>query len=87
MEQALEQFFAFVEGLENGTGWEGLMKVKADVCFEFLALADIVRHEHELVTVDPNRLRVDQLTDLMDPPCHPSIDSLELGPVIDNCGL
>ena len=63
------------------------MEVEADVCFQLFALADVVRHEHELVTVDPDGLRVDQLADLVHPSCNSGVDSLEFGPVIDDRSL
>ena len=59
MQQALEQLFAPVEALEDGRSRECLMEVEADICCQLLALSHVVGHQHELITVDPDRLRVD----------------------------
>ena len=58
MQQALQDFFSVVEALEYSRGREGLVKVDTYVGWELLALAYVVGQEHEMVTVDPDRLRV-----------------------------
>ena len=57
------------------------MEVEAYVRLKLLALSDIVRHKHELIVMDPNGLRVKELTHLLDSTCHLCIDILELVPV------
>lgn len=58
MQQALQDFFSVVEALEYSRGWEGLVKVDSYVRWEFFALAYVVGQEHEMVTVNPDRLRI-----------------------------
>ena len=60
------------------------MEVESDVCLELLTLADVVGHEHEMVAMDPNSLRVHQLPDLMNATRNSCIHRLELGPVVDS---
>lgn len=53
VQQALKKFFTLVKSLEDGGSWESLMKVEAEIRFDFFALSNVVGHEHELVSMDP----------------------------------
>ena len=61
------------------------MKVEPDVSLELLTLTDVIGHEHEMIAMDPNSLRVHQLADLVNATRHSCIHCLKLGPVVDRC--
>ena len=59
------------------------MEVEPDVSLELLTLTDVIGHEHEMIAMDPDSLRVHQLTDLVNTTRYSCIHRLELGPVVD----
>jgi len=82
VQQTLKIFFSFVEGLEHGGGGECLMEVEPYVGFNFLALTDVVGHEHVLVSMDPYCVRIYLSTDFLYTSCYPAVDRLEFVPVV-----
>lgn len=58
------------------------MEIKPDVCLYLFDLADVVRHEHVLITVDPNRVRIDECADLVYSASYPPVDRFEFCPVV-----
>ena len=82
MQQALQNDVALQEGLEDRRCWEGLMEVKADVCLDLLKLPNVVGDEHALISVDPDGLRIDHLSHLVDPLGQPRVELLEGVPLL-----
>ena len=82
VQQALQDFFSVVEALEYSRGREGLVKVDTYVGWELLALAYVVGQEHEMVTVDPDCLRVYHWTHLINSSRYLGIDGFKFGPCI-----
>ena len=58
------------------------MEVKTDVCCKLLALANIVRDQHKLVTVYPDRFRVHDRSNLINATGDARIHSFKLGPFV-----
>ena len=84
MEQTLKIFFSFVERLEDGGGGESLVEIEPNICFNFLALANVVRHKHVLVSVDPYRVRINLSSHFLNTSGYPAIDRLEFVPVVQS---
>ena len=89
IQQTLQELLSLVETLKDARGWEGLVEIETDVSPVFLSLEapDMVRHEHELITMNPDCLRIYQRTHLMHAFCNCLIDSFELFPVMDQALL
>jgi len=58
------------------------MEVKSNVSLYFFALSNVVRDKHVLIAVDPNGLRVNHFTNLVDALRHPRIKLLKRVPLI-----
>mgnify|MGYP001626732817 CR=1 FL=1 len=58
------------------------MEVKTNVCLDLLSLSHIVWDKHELITMNPDCLRVFHLADLLYFTGNLRIYCLELGPVV-----
>ena len=59
------------------------MEVESHVCFLFLTLSDVIGHEHKLITMDPDCVRVETGSHLVNPARHFAIDDFELTPIVN----
>ena len=58
------------------------MEVEANVRSVLLKSSDLIGHKHELVSMDPDGLRVDCLACVVHTSGHLDVDSLELRPIV-----
>ena len=61
------------------------MEVEADVSLELFVLPDIVWNKHEGVTVDPDSIWVEYLSDFVNSASYLLINFFEFRPVINWC--
>ena len=58
------------------------MEIKANISFSFLSLTDVLRYEHTLFSMNPNRIAIKLLAHLFDSTGYSRIYRLIFGPVI-----
>ena len=82
VQEALQKLFPLEEDLEDCRCRERLVEIEANVRLDFFTLPNVLGNEHVLVTVHPDGLSVEQLTDLMNSSGQTMAYSTELGKVL-----